>query len=157
MGQVAQTVRDSSRNGHNIPQLVNDEQKPVLFLQWKLYLSQYFKPLKNLSKFHHFTMRSDRPGIVQCKVLTDSPPVDVNILKKGVCLTPAMPEPMPQSGLDLQRQWYLYEQIRGFCSSTCAKDLCCPKPIAPKQVSGIPPETRSLNTVNQKRKQSLLM
>lgn len=35
-------------------------------------------------------------------------------------------------GLDSQRQWYLYEQIRPHCKSNLAADMTCPKPLMPK-------------------------
>ncbi|OWF53928.1 hypothetical protein KP79_PYT00387 [Mizuhopecten yessoensis] len=48
--EVALSVMKSSRNGHNIPQLVQDDDKPIKFTDWKTYLKQYFKPLKNLTE-----------------------------------------------------------------------------------------------------------
>jgi hypothetical protein len=36
---IAQFVTDSSRNNHNIPQLVQDEGCPVKFYDWKTFLS----------------------------------------------------------------------------------------------------------------------
>ncbi|XP_033725205.1 uncharacterized protein LOC117315170 [Pecten maximus] len=62
--EVAKTVTHSSRNGHNIPQLVKDEDKPLIFRDWKSYLKQYFKPLKNLTKYHHFLVDATKPGTV---------------------------------------------------------------------------------------------
>ena len=38
-----------------------------------------------------------------------------------------MPNKIIPSGIDAQRQWYLYEQIRPLCGSNLAADLTCPK------------------------------
>ena len=42
------------------------------------------------------------------------------------------PNEVVPAGLTLERQWYLYEKIRTFCSSNLAADLPCPKPLASK-------------------------
>ena len=39
---IAQFVTDSSRNNHNIPQLVQDGGYPVKFYDWKTFLKQLF-------------------------------------------------------------------------------------------------------------------
>ncbi|XP_053374055.1 uncharacterized protein LOC123563558 [Mercenaria mercenaria] len=78
---IADTVDQSSKKGHNIAQLVNDGSKPVTFYQWRTFLSQYFKPLKNITKYHHFFISAEAPGIVNVKILSDSPVVSVSLLK----------------------------------------------------------------------------
>ncbi|CAC5400107.1 unnamed protein product [Mytilus coruscus] len=55
LSEVAETVTRSSRNGHNIPQVVGNIQDPVMFYEWKPYLQQYFKTLKHITDYHHFT------------------------------------------------------------------------------------------------------
>ncbi|XP_053397260.1 uncharacterized protein LOC128556374 [Mercenaria mercenaria] len=131
MTQVAGTVRESSRGGHNVPQLVDDTDKPVAFDSWKPFLEQYFKPVKQLSKYHHFFCSSVEPGVVYCKEYFDSEEVSVNILKQ-VPEKNAMPVVKAFPGLNAARQWYLYEQIGQFCKSDLAKDVVCPKPCVPK-------------------------
>ncbi|XP_056019021.1 uncharacterized protein LOC125672351 isoform X2 [Ostrea edulis] len=64
MNEVAETVRHSSRRGHNIPQLVSDPQKPVKFSNWKSFLQRSFKPMKNIRGYHHFRVNADTPGVV---------------------------------------------------------------------------------------------
>lgn len=39
---------------------------------------------------------------------------------------------LSQKGLDIGRQWYLYESIREICSSDAAKDAVWPRPVLPK-------------------------
>jgi hypothetical protein len=67
-----QSVTDSSRNNHNIPQLVQDEGCPVKFYDWKTFLKQFFKPLSSLTTYHHFRADKDSPGIVFVKEYCDS-------------------------------------------------------------------------------------
>jgi hypothetical protein len=52
---IAQYVTDSSRNNHNIPQLVQDEGCPVKFYDWKAFLKQFFKPLSSLTHLSSFS------------------------------------------------------------------------------------------------------
>ncbi|CAC5424720.1 unnamed protein product [Mytilus coruscus] len=67
LSEVAETVTRSSRNGHNIPQVVGNIQDPVMFYEWKPYLQQYFKTLKHITDYHHFYMDSQHPGVVTCR------------------------------------------------------------------------------------------
>ena len=46
------------------------------------------------------------------------------------------PQQIQAKGLDLERQWYLYEKIRPFCSCTLAGDITCPRPTEPKPTAG---------------------
>lgn len=136
ISEVAETVHHSSRKGHNIPQLVSDPQKPVQFRDWKSYLQDFFKPLKNLRDYHHFRMNAESPGVVECKKLCNSVPVRVNLLKAPTIrprIDDLLPEEIPTPGLDPRRQWYLYEEIREHCLSSSAKDMSCPKPVVPKK------------------------
>ena len=43
-----------------------------------------------------------------------------------------LPEEVKPKGLELERQWYLYEKIRPLCHTNLARDLTCPKPTLPK-------------------------
>ena len=56
--QVAETVRRSSRNGYNVPHIVNDAEDPVLFYEWKSYFQEFFKAMETYywlpSLFHRF-------------------------------------------------------------------------------------------------------
>ena len=67
----------------------------------------------------------------------------MKILKENVDLTAlkGLPQLTPIIGLDIQRQWYLYENIRQHCKSTLAADITCPKPTQPKQPTRSPEES----------------
>lgn len=61
---LADSVPKSSRNGHNIPQLVNDLECPVTFYDWSGFLKKFFKPIPHLKSYHEFRMNKENPGIV---------------------------------------------------------------------------------------------
>ena len=80
-------------------------------------------------------------GYVNVRHHSASEETQVNILKANADLTAlkALPQLTPIPGLDIQRQWYVYENIRQHCKSTLAADKTCPKPKLPK------PSTRVAN------------
>jgi hypothetical protein len=41
---MADSVTRSSKNGHNIPQLVDDDETPVVFYDWASFLKKMFNP-----------------------------------------------------------------------------------------------------------------
>ncbi|XP_062610795.1 uncharacterized protein LOC134272593 [Saccostrea cucullata] len=159
MNEIADTVRHSSRRGHNIPQLVSDPQTPVQFRDWKSYFEQFFKPLKNIRGYHHFRVSAETPGVVECKELCNSVPLCVNLLKDQNIL-PSVSDPLPQEipapGLDPKRQWYLYEEIREHCLSLSSKDTSCPKPVVPKKEVKVYSRHHSSTSHLGKRKSLLL-
>lgn len=59
------------------------------------------------------------------------PPEQCKLLRSSVSQLPldALPDEIKPSGLTLERQWYLYDKIRQFCSCNLAADLTCPKPL----------------------------
>ena len=90
--QVAETVRRSSRNGHNVPHIVNDAEDPVLFYEWKSYLQEFFKPLKHdITDYHHFFIDSKHPGVVKWKESASSEQFTFILLKSKTRL------PQPQT------------------------------------------------------------
>lgn len=155
--EVAESVHKSSKNGHNIPQIVQDQDKPVVFYDWKTYLQNFFKPLKNLTRYHHFQFHADNPGWIEVKERNSGNPVSVNVLKGNVQPTAGqLPDVITERGLDIGRQWYLYESIREFCSSDAAKDAICPRPVLPKSEAIVITDKENSKPTNIKRKQSLL-
>lgn len=133
IGDVASTVRLSSKSGHNIPHLTCDQDHPVQFSEWKKFLGQFFMPLKNITSYHHFTLNSSEPGVVVCKKSVLSPEERFSLLRKDILINPNdRPTVSNAKGLDHNRQWYLYDEIRQFCYSDSAKDLTCPKPVVIK-------------------------
>lgn len=133
---VADSVSQSSRNGHNIPHIANDEANPVIFYDWKSFLGAFFKPLKNISKFHSFVVSASKPGVVICKEFADSQERAFSLLRNGVHIEAGvMPHEVHSPGLDADRQWYLYDNIRQYFRSDPAKDKTCPLPKIAKSTS----------------------
>lgn len=128
---IAKTVADSSRSGHNIPQLVQDEEKPVLFFKWFEFFESQFRKMKSITKYHHFTFSCSKPGIVVCKEYVDSESFEFNIMKVPL-LQEGLPEIKEAPGLDVARQWYLHDTVAQFFLSDCARQAVCPKPLLPK-------------------------
>ncbi|XP_070191657.1 uncharacterized protein [Littorina saxatilis] len=134
MNDVVESVRRSTRQSHNLPQVCKDPHHPVVFFNWKEYLGKLFRPLLGISKFHHFRTTSAEPGVVYYRDLWDSPELKVNLLKKNVILPgPAeMPEALPTPGMSAEREWYLYQEIRTFCACPEKSDEICPRPTLPR-------------------------
>jgi len=95
------------------------------------------------------------PGIVSCRKSATSEVVKFNLLKRRPTPADGLPELVVPHGLDPQRQWYLYENIRQFFKKPEACDQVCPKPIMPKPVVKV--ESDESNEVcGGKRKNALL-
>lgn len=134
---MATTVTLSSRSGHNIPQLIKDPDKPVQFYNWKEFLEKYFKPLKLISKYQHFIMNAEEPGVVYCKLSSEANPERHDLLRRKDLVreikTGRQPRIIHGSGLSIERQWYLFDEISQFFHSDKSKNMTCPKPSVPKQ------------------------
>jgi len=109
--QVAETVWRSSRNGHNVPHIVNDTKDPVIFYEWKSYLQEFFKPLKHITDYHHFFIDSKHPGVVKCKESGSSEQFTFILLKSKTRL------PQPQTIPNIQPLKVLIQQDSGNCMS----------------------------------------
>ncbi|XP_061170719.1 uncharacterized protein LOC133180166 [Saccostrea echinata] len=86
--------------------------------QWrerKAFLSEYFKPLKGIRKYHHFCFQSTEPGTVTVKESVSSEEMKINILKDRNCVfnqdRPAIIQP---TGLSDARKQYLFTKVRLF-------------------------------------------
>lgn len=124
----------SSKYIHNIPEvrLFRTRTKQWCFMT-KTYLQKFLKPLKNLLRYHHFGFHADSPGRIEMKERNSGNPVSVNVLKGNEQPKAGhLPDVITERGLDIGRQWYLFESFREFCSSDAAKDavfvqgLCFP-------------------------------
>lgn len=52
--EMAESVAASSRSNHNIPQLVDDPDCPVVFYDWASFFKKWFKPIPHITSYHHF-------------------------------------------------------------------------------------------------------
>ena len=99
----------------------------VTFYQWSAFLSNFFTAIPNNSKYHSFRVC---PGVVFVGEFSDASEVQLTILKAVLTETMTsaihLPEKAIIPGLDLNWQWYLYEQICLHCKSHLARDMTCP-------------------------------
>ena len=81
-------------------------------------------------------MAASSPGVVFVKQWSDSSEEELMLAKESwIQFEPnKLPTTIQPPGLSLDRQWYLYERIRPFCTEE-DKDIVCPLPSAPKPSS----------------------
>ena len=128
---LVRVVNNSTVTNGNIAQPVRSStgEQLVKFFRWNEYLSDFFSTIPNITKYHIFRVHQEHPGVVFIREYSESEEIAINVLKvQPPSSFNSLPEEIQPKGLDPQRQWYLYERIRPFCSSTLAADLTCPKP-----------------------------
>ena len=54
----------------------------MLWTNWTQFLQGYFKPVPNITSYHHFKFSKANAGVVTIKVYATSEEEDVYILKK---------------------------------------------------------------------------
>ena len=142
---IPQIILLSSNHEQHIPQLIRgmDGQRKVPFYKWNAYLSNYFKSIPSLLLHNNFSVNDSCPGIVCLREHSDGEEVRINIMKKKADLSTlsTLPENAVIPGLDLQRQWFLYENICQHCKSTHSTDITCPK-TSQEKPSAAPPLAR---------------
>lgn len=117
----------------NTAQLVGTQSGDVIVptYDWSSHFSARLKKIPNITTYHHFKFYQTKPAKVDVQEYSDSPTVTINILKKDKTPWDASSDDLPATvmptGLSEERQVYLYEKIREYCSPSC-RDLVCPKP-----------------------------
>lgn len=134
---IARVVTESSPSGKNLAQttVTPTGSRIVYWIEWTSFLQQFFKPIPQITSYHHFLVSKEEPGVVTVKEYADSKELKINIFKKDVAVSSLRgqrPPAIQPRGLDPARQWYLYDNIRQFCSSNLAKDITCPLPSVPR-------------------------
>jgi len=131
---IEQVVSKSSTGGHNIPQSTVDictGERCVIWYNWSEHLCKFFRPLPGILKYHHIRFDISAPGMCFAKEYADTDEVTYKLALDGELPdTCQMPVPITPPGMSSERQLYLYEKIREFCSSDEAADLTCPKPAS---------------------------
>ena len=84
----------------------------MLWTDWTQCLQGYFKPVPNITSYHHFKYSKANAGVVTVKVYATSEEEDVYIFEEMPSLKGHRPDAIVPTSLDPARQWYLYEQIR---------------------------------------------
>lgn len=135
--QLAETIEASAHAGYNYCHRFHqkERQREIVYRDWSDWLSSYFNQIKGITSYHHFIINDENKGSIILKERVDSEGKSFKLLKNQVdfkssriyppvCLTPP--------SLSLERQWYLYEQIRMHIPSAIDQDITCPKPTFPK-------------------------
>ena len=105
----------------------------MLTFDWTdLFACHMMKQFIGIKKYHHFIFDSSNPGVVTMKVHSDSAEERFQLQKQpwspDLSELPNIVVPKP---LSTERQWYLFDQIRQFCSES-AKNITCPLPSVPR-------------------------
>ena len=165
LGEMQDVVRKSMICGQNIPQVTKDVdgRKLVSWYDWKSYLSTLYKTIPSITTYHHFRFDKKFPGIAFVRTLANSPELVVTISSENAIDIHKLPHEVIPMGLDLKRQWYLYEEISPFCSSPETASITCPRPTQPKSnltsVSDLPsdpmasaPTTQQCHTIVKRKR-----
>ena len=122
----------------NIPQLVGKQEGETIVptYDWMKMFSGHLRKLKNIKKYHHFTIDGSRPGAVSIKLECDAAEESISLLIDPLWAPSKedLPLLIPPSGLSLERQWYVYKTISEFCPPE-VRDTVCPKPTSPSSSS----------------------
>ena len=114
----------------NLCQLVGTQSGEVLVptYNWSEFLKGKMKKLTGIKKLHQISLTADdREGVkVTVKEYSDS---DTKTLKLPTDrewrpTISDLPSQVTPAGLDSKRQWYLYHEIREYCSDETKDDVC---------------------------------
>ena len=119
----------NSSSAMNVGKLVGSENGPtqVPTYDWTKYLSQLFSRIKGIKSSHHFHF--DGTGVIRIKENIEAEEVRLNVTK----LFPpqnTMPDIVQAPGLSVQRQAYLYKEIRPFVAED-KRDIVTTLPSEP--------------------------
>ena len=118
----------------NIAQLVGREDGTtyVPVYSWASFLAPHFRRIPQLKKYHHITISCENPRVVSLKLAADSSTETLQLLRDGWAPTlDDLPCIVPPPRLTPERQWYLYNNIREYCTEH-TRDIVCPKPLSPQ-------------------------
>ena len=119
----------------NTAQLVctEDGSELVTTYDWTSFFASHMHKIQGIKKYHHFRFASASPGIVFAKNYADTDEIPFSLLKSSWQPDPGvLPARIQPKGLSEERQWYLHDSIRQFCSEE-HRDTVCPLPAHPKQ------------------------
>ena len=136
---VAQVVNDSAEC--NFAQLVSREDGSTVVptYDWTTFFAPELRRIPGIKKLHHFRCVSSEPGVVYVKEQADTTERKITLLKSTTWSPDpnTLPPVVPPKGLSAERQWYLFDSIREFCSDS-DKDITCPLPDVPRPTSSAP-------------------
>ena len=131
---IEQVVHNSSTGGHNIPQSTVDcrtGERYVVWYSWGEHFNRIFRSLPSILKYHHIRFDTSALGICFAKEYANTEEVTYRLVLDGELPDMhQMPAHITPPGMSSERQRYLYEKIRPFCSSEQAAELTCPMPTS---------------------------
>ena len=131
---LAEVVNTSADLNH--AQLVGSQSGNVIVptYDWKNHFAGRFRMLTGIKRLHHITITSTPQSqlSISVKEFSDSPTQVVSLVKDPTWnpLPSELPPVILPTGLDAKRQWYLYNEVREYCTDN-TKDLVCPLPSVP--------------------------
>ena len=118
----------------NVAQLVGTQSGQVVVptYNWSAMFAGRLRKLKHIKKYHHFCISATAPGSVDVRMESDLQSECFSLLIDHTWSPSAQQllAVVPPSGLSLERQWYLYSQIREYCPAE-VQDEVCPRPLTP--------------------------
>ena len=142
----------------NFAQLAGTQSGEILvpMYNWSNFFQPHFKPLPNIKQYHHFHFTRTCTGVA-VKKYSDSESTIINILTSNwVPNFSNVPVRIIPPGLSEERQVYLYNNIRQFCTEDL-RDIVFPKPSSLQSSTFSPSSTPppatvpSTHTTPQKR------
>ena len=95
---------------------------------WSAFLAPHFRKVPGLKQYHHLTIRCEASGTVLLKMTADCGEEKLPLLRDGwVPCARDLPAVIPPPGLSRERQQYLHDHIRDYCTEV-TKDIVCPSP-----------------------------
>lgn len=153
LDEIQDVVKKSMLTGRNIPQLTKavDGNRLVMWYDWKSFLDVKFKLIPNITGYHHFRFDKQSPGAVFVRKLMDSPEVKIHLSLVST-IDQGLPNQFVPKGMDVNRKWYLFDEIAKFCSSSRTASITCPRPTLPKPSAVA--QDKTAPTVGAKRKRT---
>ena len=113
MGCMQRVVEASSHIGANQVQLIRslEGQQLVKFYDWSTFFQQYFSVIPGITSFHSLRFDHTAPGkVFVVKSVAESTEKTIDILHPPIPQD-QLPNAIIPKGLDVKRQWYLYNNI----------------------------------------------
>ena len=120
----------------NFSQLVSTAEGTIIVptMNWSNFFASNSKRLTGIKHYHHFEFSSSRPGIVTVKEQSASESLSIPLLKHDWSPSVSeLPDVIAPKTFSAERQWYLHDMIRPFCTEE-SRDITCPVPRVPKVV-----------------------
>lgn len=136
MHGIARIVSESSE-GYSMPKPIRNiitGDLDVFVYDWvSFFHSLGFKTVPNILRYHVFRFDTTSPTVVYLREYSTEPEVSTTVLKTMPTFDKTLlPSRILPKGLDLDRQWYLFEKIRVLCHSNLSRDITCPEPSQAK-------------------------